>query len=107
MSANVSAAELVRIYNLSAREDETSELLSALHRLAASVRSLTGCAGVEILQDTGTPERVLFVERWDSANAYTESANGFPREMLADVMAALAEKPTVLTTSPVAAAGER
>ncbi len=101
------ATELVRIYNLTAREGGATELLSALDRLAASVRSLAGCCGAEILQDTGTPERVLFIERWGSADAYAESASGFPKRVLADVMAALVEKPTTLTASRVAGAGER
>jgi quinol monooxygenase YgiN len=104
---STAAMERVRIYNLTAREGGAGELLSALDRLAASVRSLAGCTGVEILQEIGTPERVLFMERWESADAYAESANGFPKQVLADVMAALAEKPTALTASHVAAVGGR
>jgi quinol monooxygenase YgiN len=84
---------VARQYVLTAKEGQAGALQQALIDLAALVRPVAGCEGVEILQDVKLPERFVFVEKWASVEAHKTGGETLPKDAFAPVMATLGEKP--------------
>ena len=70
----------------------------ALTSLTHKVRSLPGCAGVELQKDLADSSRFTFIERWVSLDAQKAGGALLGRDAFAAVMAAMATAP-VKTTS--------
>jgi quinol monooxygenase YgiN len=84
---------IARHYAMVAAEGRQEALKAALARLATAVGRLAGCEGVELSQDLDAPESFIFVERWTSVDAHKAAGSTLGREILGEVMAALAEPP--------------
>jgi quinol monooxygenase YgiN len=84
---------IARHYLMIAAQGKEEALKSALAGLAARVRALEGCEGVEMLQDSRAPTDFMFVERWASIEAHKQGGQSLGRDALAEVMAAVAEAP--------------
>jgi quinol monooxygenase YgiN len=84
---------VARHYVMIAAEGKEDALNAALVELAAKVRPITGCEGVELLRDTREPTYFMFIERWTSIDAHKAGGQSLGREALNDVMAAIAEPP--------------
>lgn len=68
-------------------------LEAALVALAAFIRPIEGCRGIELLRDSGQPESFVFIERWASLEAHAAGGQHLPKQSFAPVMAALAHAP--------------
>lgn len=90
-----------RHYAMIAASDQIPALERALSDLAAAVRVIPGCEGVEVLRDLADQTRFVFVERWTSMDAHKSSASLLPKSAFAPVMAALGEKPTTINFEPL------
>ena len=84
---------IARLCRMTAGEGQADALLQALTALADVVGAIPECDGAEILQDRDQPDRVVFIEKWASVEAHKASGALLPKEAMAPVMAALAERP--------------
>lgn len=84
---------IARLYHMTAPEGAAEALQSALEGLAAQVRPIPGCQGVELLQDVDTPHHFTFIEKWESIEAHKASSAHLSKETLKPVMGALAGPP--------------
>lgn len=84
---------VLRHYVMIAAEGQESAMAQALTDLAAKVRPLAGCQGVELLQDARERTCYVFIERWASIDAHKEGARYLGKEALAPVMAVIARPP--------------
>jgi len=84
---------ILRQYVMIAAEGREETMCKALVDLAAKVRPLEGCEGVELYQDPAKPAYFLFIERWASIDVHKAGAKQLGKEALADVLAAIAQPP--------------
>lgn len=84
---------VARHYVMIAAEGKAEALAMALTALAAKVRPVAGCEGVELMEDSRTPGYFVFIERWASIEAHKAGGQQLGREALAEVMAVIAEPP--------------
>ena len=76
-----------------AKEDQVDDLRAALANLAGKVKLVPGCEGVEVYQESRTPARFHFIERWSSIDAHRAAGQHVGKEASAAVSAAVAEPP--------------
>jgi len=81
---------LVHSYRLNAREGQEEALFSALDKLAATVREITGSQGAMVLEDARSPGKYAMLEFWDTAESRAAAGAQLPREVMNDIMAAIA-----------------
>ncbi|KRB85297.1 hypothetical protein ASE00_00350 [Sphingomonas sp. Root710] len=86
---------LVRHYLMTAKPGGAEMLEAALVALAAVIRPVEGCRGIELLREDGRPGSFVFIERWASRQAHEASGRELPKQSFAPVMAALAHPPEV------------
>jgi len=91
---------IVRHYVMIARPGEAAALSVALHALAAKVRPIAGCDGVELYQDAEKAERFTFIERWASVDAHQAGGKALGKQAFAPIMAALAGPPEAAYLEP-------
>lgn len=91
----------VRHYLMIAKAGEETALASALEALAAKVRPIEGCTGVELYQDIEQAERFTFLERWDSVDAHKAGGKLLGKEAFGPIMAALASPPQGASIAPL------
>lgn len=80
---------IARHYIMNAAEGRDATLETALDALADAVRALPGSQGVEMLRDLGNARRFIFIEKWDSVEAYRNAGAHLPEDVMASLMAAL------------------
>ena len=81
------------VYDMSAAAGQGDAFSRALADLAAAVRPLPGCIGVDILRKQDTAEQFLFVESWQSNDAYSNAAQHLPKTAFDPIKALLAGPP--------------
>ena len=84
---------IARHYVMVATETQAENLKTALVDLAARVKSITGCEGVALFQDTRIATRFTFIEYWTSIDAHREGGQALGKEALTPVLATLAMPP--------------
>lgn len=84
---------LARHYLMTAKPGGAETLEAALLALAAVIRPIEGCRGIELLRENGQPGNFVFIERWASREAHEAGGRHLPRQSFAPVMAALAHPP--------------
>ena len=84
---------IARLYRMTAPEGGGDALKAALEGLAAQVRPIPGCQGVELLQDVDALHCFTFIEKWDSVDAHKAGSTHLSKEALKPVMGALAGPP--------------
>lgn len=92
---------ICRYYLMTAAEGQSEALRGALVALAAKVRPIAGCEGVELYQDEKRPERLHFLEHWTSIDAHRAGGAALGKEALAPVMELLAGPPEGAYIAPV------
>ena len=80
---------VARHYVMHAAEGKDALLEKALDDLAAAVRAVPGCEGVEMLRDCGNERRFVFIEKWSSIDAHKDGAKALDKALFAPMMAAL------------------
>ncbi len=91
---------IVRHYLMVAKPGEEDTLSDALGALAAKVRPIDGCEGVELYKDADKGERFTFIERWASIEAHKAGGKLLGKEAFAPIMAALACPPEAAYLEP-------
>lgn len=84
---------IARHYIMHAAEAQENALDKALRDLAAVVRGIPGCGGVELLRDMGNERRFIFIEKWESVDAHKAAGAHVPKETFSPVMNALDRPP--------------
>ena len=84
---------ITRHYSLIAKEGSGDELGRALCELAANVRGVSGCEGVELYQDMDAPLHFILIERWQSIDVHKASGRLLGKEIFGRVMTALSAPP--------------
>ena len=74
---------VARHYVMHAAQGHDATLETALRTLAAAVRPLPGCEGVELMRDIGNELRFMFIEKWASVDAHKDAGALLPKEVLA------------------------
>jgi quinol monooxygenase YgiN len=69
------------------------ELRGALEALAGALGEIEGLQSVSVLRDVEQPDDFVFVEKWTSIQVQENSGKSVPKQVVARVMAALADKP--------------
>ncbi len=80
---------VARHYVMHAKEGSDAALERALRDLAAAVRPLPGCEGVEMLRDLGNERRFVFIERWADVDAHKAAGPMLDKRIFEPMMAAL------------------
>lgn len=70
-------------YEMTAAAGQGDAFAQALAELAAVVRPLPGCDGVDILRKQNNGEQFLFIESWLSNEAYAEASKLVPQTAFA------------------------
>ena len=81
------------VYDMTAAAGQGDTFAQALADLAAIVRPLAGCDGVDILRKQSNPEQFSFIESWQSNDAYSDAAKEVPKSAFDPIMALLAAPP--------------
>lgn len=84
---------IARHYVMIAADGQEAALEAALSAIANMVRGLPGCEGVDMMRDCANPQSFMFIEKWVSIDAHQTAGAQFPKEMMAPVTSALAQKP--------------
>jgi quinol monooxygenase YgiN len=84
---------VARIYRMSCAPGRREELLGALEALAGALGEMEGLQRVSVLSDVEQPDDFLFIEKWVSVEVQKSSGKSLPKQALARVIAALADKP--------------
>lgn len=80
---------IARHYVMHAADGKDAVLEAALGSLAAVVRAIAGCEGVELLRDLSNERRFIFIEKWESIEAHKAGGKQIPKEEFGPMMAAL------------------
>ncbi len=81
------------VYDMTAAAGKGDEFAGALADLAAIVRPLAGCDGIDILRKQDNADQFLFIESWQSNEAYAEAAKQVPQTAFAPLKPLLAGPP--------------
>jgi quinol monooxygenase YgiN len=84
---------VARIYRMSCAPGGREELRGALEALAGALGEIDGLQSVSVLRDVEQPDDFVFVEKWTSIQVQENSGKSVPKQVVARVMAALADKP--------------
>jgi len=84
---------VARIYRMSCAPGRREELRGALEALAGALGEIEGLQSVSVLRDVEQPDDFVFVEKWTSVQVQESSGKSVPKQAVARVMAALADKP--------------
>ena len=84
---------IARIYRMSCAPGRREELHDALEALAGALREIEGLQSVSVLRDVEQHDEFVFVEKWASVQVQKSSGKTLPKQALARVIAALADKP--------------
>lgn len=84
---------LVVMYDMTAQAGSAEAFATALQDLGAVVGKLPGCADVAILTDTSDAQAFVFIEKWESQQAYDSGAALMPPDAFAVLKPLLAAKP--------------
>jgi quinol monooxygenase YgiN len=84
---------VARIYRMSCAPGRREELRGALEALAGALGEIEGLQSVSVLRDVEQPDDFVFVEKWTSIQVQESSGKSVPKQAVAQVMAALADKP--------------
>jgi len=84
---------VARVYRMTAAEGKADALAKALGDVVATIRSVSGSEGVELLQDADQPHQFLFIEKWTSVEAHQAAFSQMPAGTLDEVSAAMAGPP--------------
>ena len=68
------------IYDMTAQAGKGDEFAGVLAELAATVRTLPACEGVDVLRSQDAADQFLFIESWPSDAAYAEAAKQMGEE---------------------------
>lgn len=90
-----------RYYLMTAKDGQVEDFRAALVGLAAKVKRLDGCEGVEVFQEADAQTRFHFIERWASIEAHKAGAPLLGKDAFAPIMAAIAGPPTSANLNPV------
>ena len=93
---------VIRCYALEAADGQEAQLLRCLEMLGQKLVSVPGLVNARILREPERPGRCLFLETWQSPDAYQAGAALIPRELFAGLMAVLAGKPQAWTLEEAA-----
>lgn len=74
-------------------------LAAEIKALAAKIRPLPGCLGVECFRDAVEPAHFIFLERWEDMDAQRAAGALLGREAFAPIMESLAARPDTRTLS--------
>lgn len=74
---------VARHYVMHAAAGKDASLETALRNLAAAVRPLPGCEGVEMMRDIGNELRFVFIEKWASVEAHKDAGPLLPKAVMA------------------------
>lgn len=80
---------VARLYIMHAAEGHDATLETLLSALADAVRGIDGSEGVELLRDVGNERRFVFIEKWVSEEAHKAAFASLPKEIMANLTAAL------------------
>lgn len=84
---------IVRQYLMIAKTGEGQALSEALRALAAQVRQLEGCEGIDLYRDVDKPDRFTFLEHWTSIEAHQAGGKVLGKAAFAPVSALLEAPP--------------
>lgn len=90
-----------KLYRLAARADCVEALKVSLQDLAAKIRLLDGCDGVDIFRVDAEPATFLFLERWTSLAHRDQGGKALGKSAFAPVTACLAAPPELQNLSAV------
>lgn len=90
-----------RHYLLKAAEGEANALAAALTELAAALKGIAGFLSAEILVQADDPYRFVFVEKWVSLEAHTESAPHMPKAVMTAIMEAVTDRPQTINLTTI------
>ena len=81
------------VYDMTAAAGKGDEFAQALADLAAVVSPLAGCDGIDILRKQDNADQFLFVESWQSSEAYAEASKLVPQTAFAPLKPLFAAPP--------------
>lgn len=84
---------VLRHYKMTAAEGKEDALRTALVDLAAQVKPLAGCEGVELFADPNDSATFVFIEYWATIDDHKAAGATLGKEAFAPVGAALASPP--------------
>lgn len=93
---------LVRIYTMHPNPDRIDDFIAALRRLTAALAALPEFLGGDLLIGTGAFDAALFIERWQSRNAYQQVSRGLDRTLFRPLEPLLLKAPSVAEAQSVA-----
>ena len=80
---------LVHSYHMIARAGSEDALALALEALGEAVKGIAGSQGAMVLQDRKEPQKLLFLEFWDSEESRKAAGSQLPKDVMGQIMAAL------------------
>lgn len=92
---------IVRMYILASAPGRKADLRAALDRLVGCLCEITGFRGAELLGDTEHPDRIVFLERWESVEMHAASSSLLLKGAFEAVMATLEGKPQGFRLQPM------
>jgi len=81
------------VYDMTAQTGKGDEFAGVLAELAATIRALPGCAGVEVLRKQDAADQFLSAESWPSDEAYAEAGKLVPQTAFAPLKPLLGGPP--------------
>lgn len=81
------------LYDMTARQGDAAPFAAALQELAAIVARLPGCTSVQVLADSADDHAFVFIETWESEQAYAEGSRALPADAFASLKPLFAAKP--------------
>lgn len=82
-----------RHYVFSAAPGKEDDMLAALNLLAAKVRPLPGCEGVDFGRDAENKSEFVFIEAWTDIDAHKAASSMLTKDDFGPMMAALGGPP--------------
>lgn len=86
-----------KLYIMTAKAGEEVALGKALADLKDKVEMVGGCTGVQLMHYVDASARYVFIETWQSQEAYRAGSAMLGKEVFGPAMAPMAELPEVLT----------
>jgi quinol monooxygenase YgiN len=84
---------IARHYVMIAADGQEAALEANLSALADALRGVPGCEGIDLMRDCANPQSFTFIEKWTSIEVHKAAGAQLPKELMALVMGALAQKP--------------
>lgn len=88
---------ICRHYTLHASPGSAPALLDSIEELVSVLKTIEGFGGFQLLRASDDPEKILFIENWDSDDAAQASMNHIPKPIFATMMSTLNARPDAMT----------